>query len=229
MRVLGRASAASLIDVVLGFVRFGIAIGLMIAAVATLLIPFASSSVYSVTVPASFTVDGLAPLHGGRPGFGFEVGRSTDGTEPEHAPDNAARKRALFDRVDGSVTIDDASKAFVAANAVALIVIMIYALFILDQVRAVLKTLIHDNPFDPANGTHIRRVGLAVIAGELARAMLVWAENIYAAGHVAIDGVRFVTSPDISFRTLIYGLIILVIAEVFRAGTRLDQEQSLTI
>jgi Protein of unknown function (DUF2975) len=32
-----------------------------------------------------------------------------------------------------------------------------------------------------------------------------------------------------SFRTIIYGLIILVIAEVFRAGTRLDEEQSLTI
>jgi hypothetical protein len=140
MRFLGRASAASIINVVLSFVRFGIAIGLMIAAVATLLIPFASSSGYRVTVPASFTVDGLAPLHGGRPGFGFEVGRN-DGTEREHAPDNAARKRALLDRVDGSVTIDDASKAFVAANAVALMVIMIYALFILDQLRAVLKTL----------------------------------------------------------------------------------------
>jgi len=229
MRVLGKGSAASIISVVLGFVRFFVAIGLAITAFATLVLPFVPPPGYRVTVPVSFTVEGLSPLHGRRPGFGFEVGRKDDSAEGEPAPDNAARKRALLDRVDGSVTIDDASKAFVAANAVALMLILVYGLFIIDQVRAVLRTLIHGNPFDPANGTHIRRVGFAVIAGEFARAMLVWAENLYAAGHVAIEGVRFDTSPDISFWTLIYGFVILVIAEVFRAGTRLDQEQSLTI
>lgn len=37
------------------------------------------------------------------------------------------------------------------------------------------------------------------------------------------------TFQHLDFFTIIHGLIILVIAEVFRAGTRLDEDQSLTI
>ena len=43
----------------------------------------------------------------------------------------------------------------------------------------------------------------------------------------------FVTVPDASphlnIHTIVHGSIILAIAEVFRAGTRLDEDQSLTI
>jgi len=40
---------------------------------------------------------------------------------------------------------------------------------------------------------------------------------------------RFEAPPDLNIFAIVNGLIILVIAEVFRAGTRLDEEQSLTI
>ena len=43
------------------------------------------------------------------------------------------------------------------------------------------------------------------------------------------EGLRFDARPDFSIMAVFYGLIILVIAEVFRAGTRLDEEQSLTV
>jgi hypothetical protein len=61
------------------------------------------------------------------------------------------------------------------------------------------------------------------------RAAIVYAENLYATTHVVLAGVQFDTWPRISFTTIGCGLIILVIAEVFRVGTRLDEEQSLTI
>jgi hypothetical protein len=75
----------------------------------------------------------------------------------------------------------------------------------------------------------IRRVACAVIIGEFARSLIVFAENHYAMTSVAIAGLQFDTWPRVSFGTIIHGLIILVIAEVFRAGTRLDEEQPLTI
>jgi hypothetical protein len=59
--------------------------------------------------------------------------------------------------------------------------------------------------------------------------LLVFTKNDYAMTNVVIPGLKFDAWPRLSFWTIIYGLIILVIAEVFRAGTRLDQEQSLTI
>jgi Protein of unknown function (DUF2975) len=102
-------------------------------------------------------------------------------------------------------------------------------LYVIDQLRAVLRTLIHGNPFVAENATRIQRVAFAVIIGEFARALIVFAENHYAMTNVAIAGLQFDAWPHVSFRTIVYGLIILVIAEIFRAGTRLDEEQSLTI
>ena len=63
----------------------------------------------------------------------------------------------------------------------------------------------------------------------LTRAAIFWAETRYSATHVPIAGVTFDTWPHVSLTTVVLGFIILVIAEVFRAGTRLDEDQSLTI
>ncbi len=58
---------------------------------------------------------------------------------------------------------------------------------------------------------------------------IVFFENYYAMTHFSANGLRFDARPDVNVFAIIYGLIILVIAEVFRAGTRLDEEQSLTV
>jgi hypothetical protein len=42
--------------------------------------------------------------------------------------------------------------------------------------------------------------------------------------HFSAEGLGFVARPDLNVLTIINGLIILVIAEVFRSGTRLDEE-----
>ena len=68
-----------------------------------------------------------------------------------------------------------------------------------------------------------------LIAGEFVRAAIVYLENSYAATHFTAEGLRFTARPDLSLAAVIEGLIILVIAEVFRAGTRLDEDQSLTV
>ena len=47
--------------------------------------------------------------------------------------------------------------------------------------------------------------------------------------HFPAEGLRFDARPDFNILAILYGLIILVIAEVFRAGTRLDEDQSLTV
>ena len=47
--------------------------------------------------------------------------------------------------------------------------------------------------------------------------------------HFSANGLRFDARPDLNVFTIVHGLIILAIAEVFRTGTRLDEDQSLTI
>jgi hypothetical protein len=84
-------------------------------------------------------------------------------------------------------------------------------------------------PFAPSNATHVRRIAWVLIIGEVVRATIVYLENSYAATHFTAEGLRFTARPDLSIAAIVEGLIILVIAEVFRVGTRLDEEQSLTV
>jgi hypothetical protein len=103
------------------------------------------------------------------------------------------------------------------------------SLWVIGTLRAVFRTLRDGRPFVRANATRIRSIAWLVIIGELARSAFVFFENYYVMMHFSADGLRFDARPDLNFFAIINGLIILVIAEVFRAGTRLDEEQSLTV
>jgi len=84
-------------------------------------------------------------------------------------------------------------------------------------------------PFAPSNATRMRRIAWIVIVGEFVRATIVYLENSFAATHFTAEGLRFTARADFSVTAIVEGLIILVIAEVFRLGTRLDEDQSLTV
>ena len=102
-------------------------------------------------------------------------------------------------------------------------------LFVLGQLRAVFRTLRDGRPFVPANATRIRWIAFAVIVGELGRALVMYSSNSYVMTHFSANGLQFDARPDLNVFTIVHGLIILAIAEVFRTGTRLDEDQSLTI
>jgi uncharacterized membrane protein len=110
-----------------------------------------------------------------------------------------------------------------------LAIMLALALFVLGQLRAVFRTLRDGRPFEPANAARIRWIGLAVIAGEIGRAAAVYFANFHAMTHFSANGLRFDARPDLNLFTVAHGLIILALAEVFRTGTRLDEDQSLTI
>ena len=93
----------------------------------------------------------------------------------------------------------------------------------------VFSTLRAGTPFVADNARRIHRIAFAVIAGEVARATIVFVENYYAMTHFSAEGLRFDARPDFNILAVFSGLIILAIAEVFRAGSRLDEEQSLTV
>jgi hypothetical protein len=117
----------------------------------------------------------------------------------------------------------------VAAGAVALVAVLALIMWVLGQLRAVFHTLRAGRPFVAANATRIRRIAYAVIVAEVARSLLAYVGMRYAMTNFAVQGVRLEARLDVNWVALVCGLIILVIAEVFREGTRLDEEQSLTI
>ena len=131
--------------------------------------------------------------------------------------------------VRGSMRFRPQRTASVTGPLTLVVIMLALVLWVLGQLSAVFRTLRDRRPFVPDNAIRIRRIGYAVILGELARTALVYASNSYAMTHFSANGLRFDARPDMNVFAIVHGLIILAIAEVFRAGTRLDEDQSLTI
>jgi len=231
MKAMGKDSVSSFLTLLLGAGWYVVALGLALVSCLVVLLPFINVPGMKVTIPVSFTVDarthtvkaldttdaqGRDVRVGGAPGFGFEIGDENVNTEPQI-------------HVRGSLRFPTRSRAFFGGNAVLLIVFLALLLGVLGQLRAVFRTLRDGQPFVQANATRIRWIGLAVIVIEVARSAIVFFENYYAMTHFTAERLRFDAWPDINAFAILDGVIILVIAEVFRAGTRLDEEQSLTV
>ena len=129
----------------------------------------------------------------------------------------------------GSLRFSPRGRAFVAASAVILVALFSLVLWVLVQLRAVFRTLRAGRPFVPDNATRIRRIAYAVLFGEGVRALALQAGMRYGMTHFSVQGVRFESRPDVNVVAIVCGLIILIIAEVFREGTGLEEEQSLTV
>lgn len=102
-------------------------------------------------------------------------------------------------------------------------------LWILAELAALCRSIRDGQPFAPRNAGRIRRLALALVLGEVSRAAIVYTAHAYAAAHFAANHLRFTASPHIDVPAIVSALILLVLAEVFRTGTRLDEDQSLTV
>ena len=188
----------------------------------------------ALAIVLTIGIAALATFHdiggGGKTTLDMPVSFSVDPrTLPVRAP-SLGVEGAQIEHVRGTVKFSPPPGASLVVPALlGLVVMFALALFVVGQLRAVFRTLRDGRPFVPANATRIRWIAIAVIAGELGRAVVMYSSNSYVMTHFSANGLRFDARPDLNVFTIIYGLIILAIAEVFRAGTRLDEDQSLTI
>jgi hypothetical protein len=148
---------------------------------------------------------------------------------PVHGSDASIQKDARIDRLRGNLRFPVHNGAFLSGSVSLLMIFLSFLLWGLTQLRHVFRSPGRGLPFIPENARRIRWVGIAVILGEVARAGLVYFWSYYTSLHFTADGLRFVASADLNGITIVSGLAILVIAEVFREGTRLQENESLTI
>lgn len=102
-------------------------------------------------------------------------------------------------------------------------------LWILAELAALCRSVRDGQPFAAGNAKRIRRLAVAVMLAEVSRAVVVYAANAYVAAQFAADHLRFTARPRIDAFAIVSALILLVLAEVFRTGTELDEDQSLTV
>jgi hypothetical protein len=207
------------VSFILGVARSLVTLGLVLTVLLiTVLLPFAGGPFEvdvswltigtDMTIPVRFYVDSDAH-HISAPSIGID--------------------RAELRDTHGTLRFPAPKGSFLYINAAFLIALFLAAIWGLQQLHRVFGTLRKGQPFIEANAWRLRRVAAAVIAGEVLRASMVAFNQFYARTHFAASGLLFDWSFNIDMFAIVLGLIILAIAEVFAAGTRLNEDQALTI
>lgn len=206
MRVLGKRSVASFIKSVLDITWYVVAISLALLTVLLVCSIFVEpqGDNWTMSLPVAVKLD--APIR--------DAGGGTD---------------AHFEKLQGNLRFPAKKGAFLSGSVSVVLLIFGYLLWILTQLRYVFRSLSQGLPFVLENARRIRWVGLAVIFGELGRSAIVYFWSYYASLHFTADRLRFAASLDLNPFTIVSGLAILVIAQVFEEGARLEEDRSLTI
>jgi hypothetical protein len=137
------------------------------------------------------------------------------------------RSTGAIERATGQLRVAAPDRPWAAMAGAA--VMMVLTLWIIAELAALCGSARDGQPFAPANAGRIRRLGLAFLLAEACRALIVYAAHAYAASHFAADHLRFTASPHVDGLAVVGALILFVLAEAFRAGARLDEDQSLTV
>jgi serine phosphatase RsbU (regulator of sigma subunit) len=91
-------------------------------------------------------------------------------------------------------------------------------LFVLNRLRAIFRTLRDQNPFVALNASRIRMIGIVLVLGQLASTGLgAWyAERVTR--EISVAGLTLKADLSINTWIIFSGLILLMLAEVFRLG-----------
>ena len=208
MNAVGERSIASFIRVVLDAAWWLVAVSIALLTGLLVFSFFGNLESNSLTMDLPVAVEFNTAIHGSGP---------------------SAVTDARIDKLRGNLRFPVRNGVFFSASLLLVVFLFGFLLWVLTQLRYIFRSLSRGLLFIPDNARRVRWVGLTVIIGEFGRAGLVYFWSYYMSGHFTANGLRFVASTDFNAITIVGGLAILVIAEVFREGTRLHEDQSLTI
>ena len=116
--------------------------------------------------------------------------------------------------------------------SISLLMILAITIFILNQLIAVINNLLKNKIFLRENALMLRKIALAMIAGWAVTIILSIILSFIFRGSISLVGYNFQyyqAGGNVFTNSIVPGIIILIIAEVFRIGTELKEENDLTI
>ena len=128
-------------------------------------------------------------------------------------------------------TLDPGIKAtwLIACN---LLLTLAFTFYILTQLLFVLRNLLQSKIFQRENALKLRHIALAMISGWAITILFSLILTLFFRGSISLAGYNFqyfYAGGNWFNSSLISGIVILLIAEVFRMGTELKEESDLTI
>jgi Protein of unknown function (DUF2975) len=103
------------------------------------------------------------------------------------------------------------------------------ALIIVGRLRRLFDSFTSGEPFRRENADHLRAIWITMLAIEVARFILLGMVGAIFVATGTPDGVEANFKVNVDISTWMSILILIVLAEVFREGARMKEEQELTI
>lgn len=102
-------------------------------------------------------------------------------------------------------------------------------LYSIYNIRMIFKNLSDREPFIFENVTLMRNAGFGLIGGSVIVGVGLLIIELLLRNDLYVDGARLQFGDGSGGETFLAGLVLLVLAEVFRAGVKMNEEQKLTI
>jgi hypothetical protein len=100
---------------------------------------------------------------------------------------------------------------------------------IMSQLRKIFASLAQGTPFTPENVKRIKSIGYVVITGVFLKALVGLAAGLIIKTSLAVPAIQFGFNFSGLSGGVFLGLVILVLGEVFRKGSELQEDRDLTV
>ena len=103
-------------------------------------------------------------------------------------------------------------------------------LFMLYNLRRLLLRIQQGTAFDEQNARHLKWIGAAIVVGEVWSSVSLYAVSVMAVSHFETHRLITLTPHfDLESAKLFLGFSLLILAQIFVRGARLEEEQALTV
>lgn len=148
----------------------------------------------------------------------FPIGFAIEDSAYDLEPVGGSSATAQITKARGDLLVTREGDTRVPLRFFFIFPVMAAVIFGLSRLRLVFRRFEEDRPFAPENARYLREIGIAVILAELAwSGMAFWTARQLAAEFTA-TGIVLQPTFDARMPVLLAGLVVLIVAEVFRIG-----------
>ena len=102
-------------------------------------------------------------------------------------------------------------------------------LWVIYVLWKIVQSVQQKNPFIVLNGRRLRIIAFSMIGIELSQGLANLIKMLYLEPRLQFETIIIQSKIHVSFHVIVAGLVILVIAEAFRIGVEMKEEQELTV
>lgn len=130
---------------------------------------------------------------------------------------------------EGRLYIDDYQQNIVIYRIIGAFIELIISMYIIYILSKIFRNLKTENFFVRENGLLLRKIAFAIIGISLFLSIYEYVISNYIHRNILIEHIVLKRNIELDTRTIIFGLMIFVIAKIFIKGTEIKEEQDLTI